>query len=137
MKTSEIRFRGKLLNSKKWIEGSLLKAGNGEVFIYNNTGDLSDFEFRKAFIQVKPETIGQFTGLQDKNGVDLFKDDIIKHYDKRKAHGVIRWYDGSFWVCPEGGSKYTLYNASSKTILVKNYLADYEKIGTKFDNKTK
>ena len=65
----EIKFRGKRLNGKLKFNKSITRLENGSV--------------RLGGYAVIPETVGQFTGLTDKNGKKIFDDDIVKHRFKR------------------------------------------------------
>lgn len=60
----DIIFRGKRIDNGEWIEGSLVVAAD-RYFIYKLVvNELVDFE-------VDPETVGQYTGLEDKPHKDL------------------------------------------------------------------
>lgn len=121
----EIFFRGKRTDNGEWETGSLVIIRDGcsdkEVFIADKmTG---------YHTPVIPKTVGQYTGLTDKNGRKVFEGDIIKckvHEINgyRVRRGIVEYHGVGFIMNLEPNSWYDQ----------KNIPLDCEVIGNIFDN---
>ena len=88
----EILFRGKRLDNGEWIEGSLWLYG--EDARIDGALDFSEYFWHK----VDPATVGQYTGLIDKNGKRIFEGDVLKKRGSGKERWLVSFCEGAFEV---------------------------------------
>lgn len=110
----EILFRGKRKNGQ-WVYGSLVVSENIAPAIYYEVG--KGLVKQLDWCYVTPDTIGQYTGLKDKNGNKIFEGDIVHlkgdGYDGSKVgkdyYRVVTFHEGSFCLSIEDGVHYPVH----------------------------
>lgn len=84
----EIKFRGKDIQSNKWVYGNLIIDNKGNCKIVEFDNDGNNFEFN-----VNSDTVGQFSGFKDKNDKEMYEGDVFA----LPANGSIKDFEAFGW----------------------------------------
>lgn len=118
-----IKFRGKRIDNGEWIYGDLIHHNS----IASKTSIVTESvkDYRDCF--VVDYTVGQFTGLHDKYGKEIYEGDIYKNVITGMRY-VIEWLnDTSSFISRITGMEYHYW-------LVRGYFDDMEYVGNIHDN---
>ena len=134
----EILFRGKT-DKGEWVEGYVfdddLKESNkmfiGYIVIENGIA------IGQNFYEVIPETVGQYTGLTDKNGTKIFEGDIHEHIVGGKSYLFVVKH-GKYYDFEASDKRYGWHFQNTKTNDCNSFYGDEEDyaniIGNIYDN---
>lgn len=122
----EISFRGKRIDNDKWIEGFYCQTNSGSFI-----RDKSENGFTYPVI---PKTVGQYTGLTDKNGKKIFEGDIVVCSQRIDGNWVDEHIEKGFVEMKHGA--FGLHRKQGYYRPFKDWLEDYEYevIGNVHDN---
>ena len=113
----KIKFRGQRVDNKEWVYGSytqMREEDHNECFrtephkTYHRIWQWEAGDWNMggyANYEVIPETVGQFTGLKDKNWVEIYEGDIFHLGDKNITYTVV-WHDTGLRGKQNGASNY-------------------------------
>lgn len=130
----EILFKAKRKDNGEWVEGYMVKYPSGKVEIFKKSVEPPDVLLR---CEVDPKTICEYTGLKDKNGKEIWENDIVKCLKRKEGYELYQvvWRNefadfGVKPIKPKYGVKYPIGLSDGTTL--NGY--DYRALGDIFDN---
>ena len=118
----KILFRGKLKHRNEWVEGFLTKTSHDSEDMY--------IGFICSPIPVDPATVGQYTGLLDRNGKRIFEGDIVDELippNGLRMRFKVVWEHDRYWLLSKKG----VYSSTTSSI---EQTKNMEVIGNIHDN---
>ena len=128
----EILFRGKRVDNGEWVYGYFeklcIELENGKEITFHYIQGLT---INEGYM-INPETVGQFTGLTDKNGNKIFEGDIVEFEDKYtggkgRAEIVFEAFKWKYSGCYYGGNPIVW-------LCIDDLSIKFEVIGNIYDN---
>ena len=127
MKSENIKFRAKRTDDGVWVYGDLAHVQRINTKEQaEQSGRRTEPAVRVAYCDVDEETIGQYTGLKDKYGREIYEGDIL-YYRDAKIKTPVTYRNGGFYFSHYGGTTFSA--------IADHEINKYTVVGNIYDNK--
>lgn len=133
-----IKFRGKRIDNGEWVYGDGVVIVDNDYAAIPQTKNVTSKDYKMTLCKVIPETVGQYTGLNDKSEKEIYDGDLCKGPNGK--HWVVEWERYS-WIMtnesiPNGISRFGGYETYPFDKWIKFHTSQIlEIIGNIHDNK--
>lgn len=109
-----IKFRGKRVDDDEWVYGDLIIDNAENYFIHRRE------EKRQEASMVYPDTIGQLTGLLDKNGKEIYEGDIVNFDNYIQGTSKVMFAEGCYMAVAKNYATPLTFRLSNHAIVIGN-----------------
>lgn len=119
----EIKFRGKRLDNREWVEGTPVWSANGRCYMVTGAEETEKMDVlcQIEYAEVDPATVGQYTGITGIDGREICEGDILSvKVGRQYVIFSVSYQDGGFVLIYNGSAYDLMYEPRENITVVGN-----------------